>query len=336
MSIFNTARLTLTAWYLILITLISLLFSVVLYRLQVDELNRFAARESLRIQTHLRPGLGIAFSDESFLLEAKARLIRRLGLFNLLVIILSGGLGYFLAGRTLEPIEVMVREQKRFVSDAAHELRTPLTAIKSSLEVYERDPHPSRGDTQALIKDNLQDVDRLEKLTSSLLSLSQLQHDQNIEQFVPIDLSQVASRVVKSMGPIAKKKQITLHLTESAPIMISGIPSRIIELATILVDNAVKYSDKDNGKVTISISKHAKKALLVVQDKGIGIAQTDLPHIFDRFYRSDSARVKEDIGGYGLGLAIAQKIVQTHHGSIMVKSKLGIGTTFTVSLPLFS
>jgi len=129
-------------------------------------------------------------------------------------------------------------------------------------------------------------------------------------------------------------KKIKL-ISKVAPAKISGDYSRLVELFIIFLDNAIKYSPENT---VIKIISQTKKNRIITKiiDQGIGISDKDLPHIFDRFYQSDLARTKTKESGYGLGLSIAQKIIQLHHGQISVKSKIDHGTIFTISLPLFS
>jgi len=131
---------------------------------------------------------------------------------------------------------------------------------------------------------------------------------------------------------LAKKKQITLT-THKTDCVATADETSITKLLTILLDNAIKYTP-EKGRVTLT-SEHSDKALqLTVSDTGVGIARQEQPHIFDRFYRADLARTKDKSSGFGLGLAIAKRIVQLHKGKISVESKLGHGSTFTVTLPL--
>lgn len=333
MKIFDRARLRLTGWYVIVISLISLTFSFVIYRIEVLELARYATTQRVRIENRLGPGPGIILIDTEFLDEIKARLITRLVIFNGIVILLSGGLGYFLAGRTLAPIELMVAEQRRFISDAAHELRTPLTAMRSSLEVFLRDKKPRLAEAKTLIQDNAEDVLRLQQLANSLLTLSHLSENGQSIEFEPVELKQLANKVVRRLQGVAEHSQVKL-ITKLSQVTVQGNREQLAELITILVDNAIKYSSPSQGKVQVSLSKSRKSAQIIVADNGAGISKKDLPHIFTRFYRSDTARATHGRGGYGLGLSIAKRIVTIHQGKISVASHLGQGSKFIVLLPL--
>ena len=139
-------------------------------------------------------------------------------------------------------------------------------------------------------------------------------------------------KAVSNITPLAKRKKIPIAV-HAPDQTIRGNKNALMDLLVILLDNAIKYSPK-NKPVTISVKKTDSYILISVYDRGIGVEKKDIPYIFDRFYRADSARSTTGIGGYGLGLSIAKKIAEIHHGSIQVESKVGAGSTFTVQLPL--
>ena len=320
---FQSARLKLTAWYLLIIMVVSITFSLVIYRVLVNELVRFERAARFRMERRINPEI---------IEEIKQRIALRLFLVDSLILVFSGGLGYFLAGKTLKPISEMVEEQNRFISDASHEFRTPLTSLKSSLEVHLRDKNLSLKDAKALIKDNIEEVNKLQSLSDSLLELAQFQKPGNHLSFESLSLKDIVSLSVRKVSPMAKKKQINI-ISEVSNIKIEGVKQSLIDLLIILLDNAIKYTPS-RQTVNISAEKTDGTVLLSVKDQGIGIDKKDLPFIFDRFYRSDKGRSKSEISGYGLGLSIAQKIVKLHNGSISAESKPGSGSVFRVKLPI--
>jgi signal transduction histidine kinase len=253
-------------------------------------------------------------------------------LTNLGILVSSGALAYFLAGRTLKPIQDMVDDQHRFVSDASHELKTPLTSLKSAFEVFLRDKKRTLKDADTIISESIFEVDKLQSLSESLLRLSQYQTTGKSLSFTSVQLGEVINTAIRRISPQAKIKNIEISSPLTA-VSLTGDMSALTELMVILLDNAVKYSP--NGK-TVKIDTHSDSrwVKVTVADQGSGIPAADLPRIFDRFYRSDSARSKTDKGGYGLGLAIAKNIAAAHHGSIAVVSRLGQGSAFTVRIPL--
>ncbi|HEX8923152.1 MAG TPA: HAMP domain-containing sensor histidine kinase [Patescibacteria group bacterium] len=333
---FNRARLKLTAWYLLIILLISVCFSFVIYQELSNEVDRLARASRLRAQRSFEINPFIPpppVIDDDVLLEVKHHLILNLLAINGGIIVLSGALGYFLAGRTLRPIQQMLDDQNQFISDASHELRTPLTSLKTALEVNLRDKNLTLNDAKTLIEENIDDVNKLQSLSDSLLKLAQFQKPTQVLNLSDCDLKAIIAKAVKRIEPMAHAKSISLKTSLPPHLFLIADADNLVDLFVILLDNAVKYSPK--GKVVLITSTQSDKSVTInVTDQGIGIEPDALPHIFDRFYRSDSARGRSGSGGYGLGLSIAQKIISRHHGSVFVKSQPGQGTTFSVTLPL--
>jgi len=332
---FNTARRKLTAWYLVILMSVSLSFSIVIYRGMAAEIDRFIQIQRLRIERRFdeagipRPPITV---DKEVINEIKQHLILNLLGINGIIFIVMGGLSYFLAGKTLQPIQEMMEEQNRFISDASHELKTPLTAMKSSLEVYVRDPKLTLLEAKQVLKDNICEVNRLQTLSESLLTLSENQLGNTNKSFVSLHLKTVLAKAYTLVKHDAMEKKIVVNISSIPQQKMRGNEGKLVELFTILLDNAIKYSPNE-GVVSISGTKVKKGVELKVVDKGIGIDKKDIPHVFDRFYRSDSARNKIETGGYGLGLSIAKKIVGLHKGTICIESVLHFGTTVLVWLP---
>ncbi len=336
---FESARLKLTAWYLLIIMLISLLFSGVLYRVVIEEVDRSLRIQQFRLyRIEENPQIFQPIPlpphpiDPQVMEEAKTRVILILVYINIGILVVSGGIGYFLAGRTLKPIKEMVDDHNRFITDASHELRTPLTVLKSEIEVYLRAKEHSIGDANSLIKSNLEEVNNLQTLSESLLNLAQNQNNHGKNKFENISLKEILAEVENKLIVVAKQKKIALTTKVSAEKVL-GDKQSLIQLFTILLDNAIKYSE-ENTKITITSEKTDSTLLIYITDQGIGIAKLDIPHIFDRFYRADISRSKQTVSGYGLGLSIAKKILDIHKGTIQVKSELGKGTTFVIQLPI--
>lgn len=291
---FKEARIKLTAYYLIIIMAISLVFSVVIYKESTFELDRIE-----RFQKYRSPILN----------EIRDRIITRLFYFNLLILGFSGTAGYYLAGKTLDPIQKNMEEQKDFVSSASHELRTPLTALTTELEIAIRDPEVKNKE---ILKSNLEEVNKMKRLTDYLLRLNKMENGLTDLEFKKVDLAEVSRKVIG-------KNKIQTDLDQT---IINGNEDSIFELVSILLDNAKKYS-----KNIKDIKVATKNKTLIVGDKGVGIPESDLPHIFERFYRGDKAHSED---GYGLGLSIAKQIADLHGAKIKVESKVGIGSTFKV------
>lgn len=337
--LFESARFKLTAWYLLIIMSISILFSLVIYEgvnsefVQFERLQQIREERMelglppLRISRYVPPSL----MNPAVIAEARNRLISRLIFINVGIFLLAGAAGYFLAGRTLQPIVEMVDEQNRFITDASHELRTPLTALRSEIEVGMLNKHLTLKEARTLIQSNLEEVVALQKLSESLLELTQYQNKEQ-DLFEQIHLEEVMEEAISKVKALAKQKKITIANNVKGMSM-NGGKERLRELFVILLDNAIKYSPE---KSTVHISGKATRRFhtITVVDEGMGIDEKDSPHIFDRFYRADTSRSKTNAAGYGLGLSIAKKIVDIHKGTIQVKSIIHKGSAFTVMLPV--
>jgi signal transduction histidine kinase len=334
---FKNARIKLTAWYLLIIMVVSLSLSAVIYRIQLMEIQRveFAFRTRMGQRLDANKGMGqMAFivSDPEVLEETKDRIVMSLMLVNTGIFVVSGGLGYILAGRTLKPIQEMLDGQNRFISDASHELKTPITSLKSAFEVYLRNPKPTLSKSKTLVKESLSETNKLQTLTESLLQLAQYKKFNGSREFAKVEMKEVVYESVKRIKPKADMAGIKIQKNVNT-FSILGNKDSLINLVTIILDNAIKYSKK-NSVVLISSTKKIGKGLIIVKDQGIGITEKDLPHIFDRFYRADLSRGKVKADGYGLGLAIAKEIVKEHGGVIKVESKVNEGSAFSIILPI--
>jgi len=334
---FQSARIKLTAWYLSIIMVISISFSIFVYRQIAFEVHRSLRTHAVRVIPFSMP---FSLSVPSFEVdldqiydEITHRILMQLVGVNIGIFVLSGMAGYFLAGKTLAPIEVMVDDQRRFVADASHELRTPLTAMKTEIEVALRDKKLGMEDAKNLLRSKLEEVDHMQMLSNYLLSLTRYQHG-NLENIVmkSLHLSDIFEKALSGISHLAEEKDITIEpaITQAR---IKGNAVSLTELLIILLDNAIKYSPRHN-KIIVTAKITQKNVVLTVQDFGIGMKESEIPFIFNRFYRADSSRGKASVDGYGLGLSIAKQIVDVHNGRIDINSKVNKGTTFTVTLPL--
>jgi signal transduction histidine kinase len=233
----------------------------------------------------------------------------------------------------LERLEKGFEQERRFTSDASHELRTPLTALKGRIEVTLSRARSAK-EYQETLEDLNQAVDRLVRLTNSLLYLARLDQAGHRWQSETLNLSDLLDSIVDSMGPVAELKQIKLECDIPVSVQAQGNLDQLTRLFLNLVDNALKYTP-EGGKVTVRLYKveKTKKVAVEVCDSGPGIAAEHLPHLFERFYRAQSDRASSS-GGAGLGLAIANEIARQHGGTLEVESAVGQGTTMRVELPL--
>ncbi len=246
------------------------------------------------------------------------------------------GGGYLLSGRALRPIKTAMEAQRTFIADASHELRTPAAVVRTNAELLKRHlatgtKQTAAGD-QGALDDILSESDRLGRMVDQMLTLAEADAGQRTVLTFEVSLNDLIDEVVRSMRSLAEARQISLEAQLLEEISVSGDPGRLRELLSVLLDNAVKYSD-EGGRVEVALRQEHKKAIITVSDNGPGIPPEALPHVFDRFYRVDKARSRES-GGTGLGLAIAQHIVDAHGGTINIESSVGAGTRVTVELPV--
>lgn len=230
--------------------------------------------------------------------------------------------------QTLERLERLFRTQQRLLADVSHELRTPLTTIRGNVDLMRR-----MGELDPETLDVIQEeTTRMTRLVGDLLLLARADSGGLPLQRDPVALDDVLFEVYRQVRLL--EKPVDIQLAEVDQVMVLGDSDRLKQLVLNLVENAVKYT-QPGGEVCLRLSKRTGWAHLEISDTGIGIPPEDLPHIFDRFYRVEKARSRAQ-GGSGLGLSIAKWIAQAHGGGIRVKSQVGEGTTFTITLPLYN
>ncbi len=231
---------------------------------------------------------------------------------------------------TLGRLEGLFNSQRRFLADVSHELRTPLTVIKGEVSLMRR-----IGQVDEELVANVEgEVDRLTRLVGDLLLLAQAESGRLPMDMRPIELDTVLLEVFQQMRTLAGEK-LHLRIGEIDQVQITGDRDRIKQVLVNLAGNAIQYTPA-GGSVTLSLDKTNEQARLTISDTGPGIPALDLPHIFERFYRSERSRKRStnsQTSGFGLGLSIAYWIVRNHNGTIEVNSREGQGTTFCVWLP---
>lgn len=256
-------------------------------------------------------------------------------LVSLVFSVITAVVGYFMAGRAMVPIQQAFHRQREFVADASHEIRTPLSIFQASVEVVECDSEQVLSPfSKQVLADMKGEIRRMTKLVADLLTLARA--DSGVSNIIKeqIDLAVFAESLVRSMQPLARKKDITLVLKRESSPMIMADRERLGQLFLILLDNAIKYTPH-GGEVELTLMQTTspRAAVVRVRDTGEGISAEEQKLIFKRFYRVDKVRSREQ-GGVGLGLSIAKWIVDAHRGKIKVESKVGEGSTFIVTLPL--
>lgn len=254
-----------------------------------------------------------------------------MAILGLLALLIATVVGHILSGKAMIPLRAAYEKQRQFAADASHELRTPLAVVMASADLLESDPSIKSPFLKQVIADVRDEVKKMTKLVSDLLIVARSDNKALKLKPTKFDLGAVVAQTARLMQPLAEQKKITLVAEEMPKNMIYADEQKIRQLILILVDNAVKYTP-EGGCVTVHFCKAEKgKVAFAVADTGIGIAKEDQDKVFDRFYRVDKARSRE-MGGNGLGLAIAQEIVNMHRGNISLSSELGKGTTFVVTL----
>jgi len=224
--------------------------------------------------------------------------------------------------------------KSKFISDASHELRTPLTVIQGNLDLAISQAKAVNGKVPDLYKTISKEV---KQISNILADLSMITHaDTNSENiaYENIDIFDLVKETARSLMVLAKKKDIKIKLDLEAErqILIKGDEAKLERLFMNIIGNAIKYTGR-NGEISVWIEESPSGVRVVVKDNGIGIPHEDLPYIFERFYRVDKARSRQE-GGTGLGLAICDLVVKAHNGQIGVESQFGKGSKFMVDLPL--
>lgn len=317
--------------------------------------------------------LRIAVGKDMAEVDATVRaLVRQLAIVGPVVLVLSLAGGLFLAGRALRPIGRMgaaaaeisasdlsrrievngndelarlartlnatfdrlqeaFERQTRFTADASHELRTPLSIVAGNVELALKRPRTAEEYRESLVE--IQEAtSRMQSIVEGLLTLARADARSVPFAKAPVSLGALCEEVVRLHRPVAEQREVSLAVEASAEVVVTGDGERLRDLVSNLVTNAIRYNHS-GGRVVVRVAREDGRALLSVEDTGIGIPAEDLPHVFERFYRVDKARSRE-AGGSGLGLAIAKWIVDAHSGLISVESVPGKGTRFDVRLPV--
>ena len=232
--------------------------------------------------------------------------------------------------QTLERLEALFTSQQRLLADVSHELRTPLTVIKGNVDLMRR--------MKSLDEESLMSIDqeagRLTRLVGGLLLLAQAESGKLALSMKQVELDLLLTEVFQEMSILAGSR-VRVHLNEIDQVYVTGDRDRLKQVFINLVANAIQYTPQ-GGEVFLSLERIGEQARIICRDTGPGIPAEDLPHIFERFYRAEKSRTRGRTTGFGLGLSIANWIVERHGGRIEVDSKEGKGTTFAIWLPLLT
>jgi heavy metal sensor kinase len=228
---------------------------------------------------------------------------------------------------TLGRLEASVAEMRQFSAALAHELRAPLAALRGEIETTLLHPRTADEYQRGLVS-QLEEIDKLSRMVSQLLTLARAESGEIQLARDAVDLTALGQSIVSQLETLAEAKDLTITCTGVAPVLVTGDAGWLERLVLNLLDNAIKFTPP-GGRVTLTTAQDADTARLVMADTGVGVPAADLPRLFERFYRADSARSPQ-ADGTGLGLTLAKWIADRHHATITAASVPGAGTTFTV------
>lgn len=246
---------------------------------------------------------------------------------------LTGIVGWLLGGVAMQPTRRAYEQLQRFTADASHELRAPVAAILSNAQVGLLAPVDDSQQQRQRLENIVQSTKSMSVLLNNLLFLARHEGRLNSRDIKSIELVSLLQSFVSEYKNLAEKLNLNFIYTfPSEAVQLKADPDLLIQAIRNLLNNAYKYT-ASGGKIELKLVTKTRRVLIQVEDNGIGIPPQDLPHIFERFYRVDTVRSRQT-GGFGLGLSIAQQIVEAHGGQITVESSLGKGTKFQIALPL--
>lgn len=326
----RTAKLAAT--YLAIIMLMSISFSAVFYLTSANRLQGRPMPPTEQISPQFQDGF-VNEDIEDYILkrfeQTRQDLLLRLIWLNIGALAIGSLISYILARASLRPIEDAMESQAQFVSDASHELRTPLAVLQTTNEVVLRKKEISEEVARDLISHNVVEVEKLKNLSNALLELLKSDNE-NKPKLKKVNLDEVIKESVSEFAEQSKQSGIRIK-TQTTKLSAVTNKMLLIRLVSVLLDNAIKYSEPEK-EIEISASTDGAKVKLSIIDQGHGIKASDIPYIFKRFYRADKSRVSDNVSGYGLGLSIADKIAKQLNAKINVESEIGKGSTFTIIL----
>jgi len=238
--------------------------------------------------------------------------------------------GVLLIAEDQTELLALERARQEFLTNVSHELRTPLTSVKLMLETVMASDEDEARDL--FLPQALNEVDRLASLVQRLLEQARTESGAMVINPAETDLESVVRPIVQSFEPKAAEKGVALEYRPLRPVDLQIDAERFSQVIVNLVDNALKFTP-ENGDIVVETDAHGGEAIVRVRDTGAGIPYKDLPHVFERFYVADRSRAR-GLSGAGLGLSIARQIAEAHRGAIEVQSMLGVGTVFTVRVPI--
>ncbi len=239
----------------------------------------------------------------------------------------------FLSRWALKPVQEAWDAQRQFVADASHDLKTPLTVILANTSILLKHPERSIASESQWIESTQVEAEQMQGLVNEMLELAKVEANAQKQTQIaePVDFSDLVDGQTLMFDSVALERNCQFDCEIDEDIVVKGDEQQLRKMTSTLVENAFKYVN-EGGAIDVNLRKSGKNALLSIRNTGSVISADDLPHIFDRFYRTDKARTS-GAGGFGLGLAIAREIARSHSGDITCASNESDGTTFTVTLP---
>lgn len=319
-NIFLRTRIILTIYYVSVVTVIMSVFSIFLY---------LALEQNLQDSMVELPI--VAESTRHLLHMAREHLAHTIITIDSITLIVVAVLCYLLAGWTLRPIKRALDDQRAFSADASHELRTPLAVIQSESEVLLRTVSPTIDEYRHVVMSAREEVLRMKKIVDGLLVLARSEQIAN-GRFQPVDLGPLLDDIVGTFAPIAIARTVILssHNVQDT-LTIKGHETKLRHAFGNVLKNALDFTPSGKS-VIVRLIKRGERAIVEIVDTGTGITQDDLPHVFERFYKSNGSR--EERNGTGLGLAITKEIIENHNGLVSITSTLGEGTCVVFDFPL--
>lgn len=255
----------------------------------------------------------------------------QISLLYILSVIIAAIFVFLMSARLLHPVVESFKKQRDLIANASHELKTPLAVIAANMSVVKSEPTSSIEDNSEWIGSIDTQIMRMKDLIQNMLELSKLEQTKLPKE--ELNFSMLCEGACLTFDPICFEKNVHLVTNIKRDISICGEKDSLYRLVVILLDNAIKYCNA-SGKVGVKLTVEQKKARLSVLNTGTTISKEEAQHVFDRFYRADTARKKDDNQSFGLGLSIAAATVKAHGGTISCQGYEGKGTIFKVYLPL--
>ena len=272
----------------------------------------------------------VAFADSSST-DAWQSQVLLLVVAGVIMLLAFFVLSLFFSKWALKPVKDAWDAQKQFVTDASHELKTPLTVVLANSSILLKHPQDSVASQSQWIESTQIEAENMQSLVNEMLELAHVESKQMIAHD-PVNLAEIVEGIALQFESVAFERGFDLETDIAENVTVAGDAQKLSKMASTLIENATKYVEV-GGTVRVALAKIGSNAVLTVTNTGQTIAQEDLPHIFDRFYRTDKARTS-GTGGFGLGLAIARETARAHNGDITVQSSVTEGTTFRATLPL--